>query len=120
MKAFGLRVTQASPNLALGLGGATLVLAVAFPELRAYWVAQLIVGLAVSPLLIKLYKTEDVMYAMAYGAALGVGMGATQIAVLGTLTSTATTAGVIPLSAGVSFVLAVKRRRLVQALQTDA
>ncbi len=85
------------------------------PEHSLFWLAELVLGLAVSPLLIKAYKTGDGMYAMLYGAILG---GAGVPLVMLTLGSfgPVSFAGIVPFSAGVSVVIAIMKNHLVSAL----
>lgn len=115
MRSFGLRVARLSPRLALGFGVGTAALWVAMPEHSLFWLAELGLGLAVSPILIKAYKTGDAMYVMLYGAILGVGGVPLVKLTLGSF-GPVSFAGIVPLMAGVSVVIAIMKNYLITAL----
>lgn len=118
IRSFGLRVARFSPRLALGFAVGTAALWAVMPEHFLFWLAELGLGLAVSPILIKFYKTGDGMYAMLYGAILG---GAGVPLVMLTLGSfgPVSFAGIVPLMAGVSVPIAIMKNQLVAALNVS-
>lgn len=117
MRAFGLRVAKLSPRLACGLVAGVVALWISLPGYAEFWLAEFVLGVAVSPLVIKLYKSGDVKYAMLYGAVIGaIGVPLHKMLV-GSSGGPLMVAGIVPLLAGVASVIAVMKGHLVGALE---
>lgn len=115
VRSFGLRVARLSPRLALGFGLGTAALWAAMPEHFLFWLAELGLGLALSPFLIRFYKTGSELYPMLYGAILGGAGVPIALLTLGSF-GPVSFAGIVPLMAGVSVPLAIMKNHLIAAL----
>lgn len=118
-RSWGLRMARWSPLLASGLGAASIGLWAWLPAPAEYWLAEFGLGLVVSPLVIKLYRTGDSRYAGAFGLVVGLTFPLLHKVMFGSVSSPFVVWGVVPFGAGVAVALVARRRQLIEALEQN-